>query len=95
MKIQHICGPCLGSLVYKLLGGITLEYDLCLGCTIARWKGIDEELHFKAQSCLQISLRFQIVKKCRFGPQNGPESLGPEKLLKIVNCQKTVLSQLE
>jgi hypothetical protein len=26
------------------------------------------------------------------GPENGPESLGPEKLLKIVSCQKTVLS---
>ena len=24
-------------------------------------------------------------KKCRLGPQNGFESLGPEKLLKIVN----------
>jgi hypothetical protein len=35
------------------------------------------------------------VKKRRLGPQNGPESLGPKKLLKIVSCQKTVLSQLE
>ena len=25
-------------------------------------------------------------KKCRLGPQNGFESLGPEKLTKIVNC---------
>jgi hypothetical protein len=25
-------------------------------------------------------------KKCRLGPQNGSESSGPEKLLKIVNC---------
>jgi hypothetical protein len=35
------------------------------------------------------------VKKIHLGPQNGPRSLGPEKLLKIVNCQQTVLSQLE
>jgi hypothetical protein len=35
------------------------------------------------------------MKKHRLGPQNGPGSLGPEKLLKIVNCQKIVLSQLE
>jgi hypothetical protein len=35
------------------------------------------------------------LKKLHLGPQNGPESLGTEKLLKIVNCQKTVLSQLE
>jgi hypothetical protein len=34
-------------------------------------------------------------KKHRLGPQNGPRSLGTEKLLKIVNCQQTVLSQLE
>jgi hypothetical protein len=37
-------------------------------------------------------------KKRRLGPQNGSESSGPEKLLKIVNyqnCQKIVLSQLE
>jgi hypothetical protein len=25
-------------------------------------------------------------KKHRLGPQNGSKSLGPEKLLKIVNC---------
>ena len=28
-------------------------------------------------------------KKCRLGPQNGFESLGPEKLSKIVNCAET------
>jgi hypothetical protein len=28
-------------------------------------------------------------KKHHLGPQNGPESSGPEKLLKIVNCEKT------
>ena len=27
-----------------------------------------------------------MTKKCRLGPQNGFGSLGPEKLLKIVNC---------
>jgi hypothetical protein len=32
--------------VYQLLGGVTLEYDLRLGCMIARWKGIIEEIHF-------------------------------------------------
>jgi hypothetical protein len=25
-------------------------------------------------------------KKCHLGPQNNSESLGPEELLKIVNC---------
>jgi hypothetical protein len=28
-------------------------------------------------------------KKLHLGPQNGPRSLGTEKLLKIVSCQKT------
>ena len=28
-------------------------------------------------------------KKLRLGPQNGSGSLGPEKLLKIVNCAET------
>jgi hypothetical protein len=36
-----------------------------------------------------------MVKKHHLGPQNGIRSLGPEKLLKIVSCQKTVLIQLE
>jgi len=33
-------------------------------------------------------------KRC-LGPQNGPRNLVPEKLLKKVNCQKTILCQLE
>jgi hypothetical protein len=35
------------------------------------------------------------MKKCCLGPQNDLKILGPEKLLKIVSCQKIVLSQLE
>ena len=34
-----------------------------------------------------FALRFP--KKRRLGPQNGSRILGPEKLLKIVNCAKT------
>ena len=44
---------------------------------------------------LCFSLRRLIAKNHRLGPQNGPESLGLEKLLKIVSCQKIVLNQLE
>ena len=33
-----------------------------------------------------IFFRGLIPKKSRSGPQNGSEILGPEKLLKIVNC---------
>jgi hypothetical protein len=32
------------------------------------------------------------VKILRLGPQNGPGSLGTENLLKLVSCQKIVLS---
>ena len=35
------------------------------------------------------------LKKIHLGLQNGPGSLGTEKLLKMVNYQKIVLSQLE
>jgi hypothetical protein len=48
-KANNFVDPVLGSLVYQLPEGVTLAYDFCLGCTIARWKGIDEEIHFGAQ----------------------------------------------
>jgi hypothetical protein len=38
--------PVLGILVFQLPEGVTLAYDLCLGRTIARWKGIIKEIHF-------------------------------------------------
>jgi hypothetical protein len=41
---------------------------------------------------LQLSSRCLIVEKFRLGPQNGLRSLGPEKLLNIISCQKLVLS---
>jgi hypothetical protein len=75
MARQKSCGPHWGKLVHQLLGVITFAYDLYLGHTIARWKGIDKENHL--------------------GPQNGPGSSGTEKLLKIVSCQKIVLSELD
>ena len=85
--------PVLGSLVYQLPEGVTLAYDLHLGCTITHRKGIDEEIHLN--QILYPYLRCPIVKKNHLGPQNGLRSLGIEKLLKTVNCQKIVLSQLE
>jgi hypothetical protein len=73
----------LGSLVYQLPGGVNLAYDLCLGCTIARWKGINEGIHFGGPiRALNLSLRFPIAKKRCLGPQNSPESLGSEKTAK-------------
>ena len=34
-------------------------------------------------------------KKRRLGPQNGSGSLGPEKLLKIVNCAETEKNEID
>jgi hypothetical protein len=66
--------PVLGSLVYQLPGGVTLAYDLCLGNTIARWKGIDEEIHFggsiKPLAIIEVPI---VMKKHHLGPQNGPK----------------------
>jgi hypothetical protein len=45
MKRQKSCGPRWGKLVHQLPGVVTFAYDLRLGCTIAHWKGIDEEIH--------------------------------------------------
>jgi hypothetical protein len=80
--------PVLGSLVYQLPGGVTLEYDLHLGRTIARWKFIDEEIHFGGSIRAFVLIEVPIMKKHRLGPQNGPGKFRTEKLLKIVSFQK-------
>jgi hypothetical protein len=88
--------PILGSLVYQLPGGVTLAFDLYLGHKIAHCKGIFEEINFWVSIRTLCSyMRFYIMKKIHLGPQNGPIILITKKLLKIVNCEKTVLSQLE
>jgi hypothetical protein len=63
---------------------------------IARWKGIIKEINFEGSiKSFGYHLGDLSKKKNHLGPQNGPESLGTEKLLKIVIFQKTVLRQLE
>jgi hypothetical protein len=52
MKRQKSCGPRLGKLVHQLPWVVTFAYDLRFRRVIARWKGIVEEIHFRAQSCL-------------------------------------------
>jgi hypothetical protein len=47
MKCQNSCGPCWDKLVHQLPGVVTFAYDLCLERMIARWKGIDEEIHLR------------------------------------------------
>jgi hypothetical protein len=46
MKYQNSWGPHLGKLIHQLPGGVTFAYDLRFRHTIARWKGIIEEIHF-------------------------------------------------
>ena len=47
-KTISFVDPVLGSLVYQVLEGITLAYDLHFG-TIARWKGIVKKKYFLGQ----------------------------------------------
>jgi hypothetical protein len=69
--------------VYQLLGGVTLAYNLRLGCTIAHWKGIIEEIHFGG------SIRaFDIIenidpKKPSFRPSKWPQKLKTTKNSKL------------
>jgi hypothetical protein len=96
MTRQKSCGPHWGKLVHQLPGVITFAYDLHLGCTIARWKGIEKDIHLRAQSKpLAIIEVPNHAKKRRLGPQNDPRSSGTKKLLKIESCQKIFLSRLD
>ena len=62
----------LGNLVYQLPEGITLTYDLRLGRTIARWKGIHEEIHFGAQFEPSVINKVLDPEKTSFRPSKWP-----------------------
>jgi hypothetical protein len=47
MKHQKSCGLRWGKLVHQLPGVITFAYGLRLGCMIACWKGIEEDIHLE------------------------------------------------
>ena len=86
MKHQTV-GPVSGKLVHQLLRVVTLAYDLRLMHTIPRWKYLSEEYKILCERlCLETHVSLDFPKKCCLGPQNGFGSLGPEKMLKIVNC---------
>jgi hypothetical protein len=38
--------PPISTWINQLPGGVTLAYNRRLGCTIAHWKGLIEEIHF-------------------------------------------------
>ena len=74
MKRQRFCGPRSGKLVCQLPGGVTFAYDLCLGRSRDRQKGLVEGYN-RGDNAWEVAMR----KKRRLVPQNGPGSLGPEK----------------
>jgi hypothetical protein len=87
--------PVLGSLVYQLPGGVTLAYDLCLGRTIARWKGIDEEIHFGGSIKAFAIIEVLDPEKTSFRPSKWPQKFRNRKTAKNSKLPETVLSQLE
>jgi hypothetical protein len=87
--------PLLGSLVYQLPGGITLAYDPHLGCTIFHWKGIIKDIFLGAQLETLDNIDVIYQRKTSFRPSKWPWKFRSRKIAKIVNFQKTILSQLE
>jgi hypothetical protein len=85
----------LGSLVYQLLGGVTLAYDLCLGCTIARWKGIDEEIHFGDQLEPLAIIEVPDREKSSFRPSKWPQKFRNRKTAKNSKLPTNYFEQLE
>ena len=84
MKCQPFYLLRSGKLVTQLPGGITFAYDLHLGRLRDHWKGLVEEYNVEIK---KHELTQTMPKKCRLWPQNGPGSLGPEKLLKNANLK--------
>jgi hypothetical protein len=75
--------PILGSLVYQLLGGVTLAYDLCLGRTIDRWKGIIKEIHLGGSIEPSTIIENIDPKKPSFRPSKWPQKLKIAKNSKL------------
>jgi hypothetical protein len=73
----------LGSLVYQLPGGVTLAYDLCLGRTIARWKGIVKEIHFWGSIITLGIIENLNFEKPSFRPSKWPRKLKTAKNSKL------------
>jgi hypothetical protein len=74
--------PVLGSLVYQLPRGVTLAYDLRLGRTIARWKGIIEEIHFGGSIKPLVIIEVLDPKKTSFRPSKWPRKFRNRKTAK-------------
>jgi hypothetical protein len=75
--------PVLGSLVYQLPEGVTLAYNLRLGRTIARWKGIIEEIHLGGSIKPLDIIEKLDPKKPSFRPSKWPRKLKTAKNSKL------------
>jgi hypothetical protein len=75
--------PVLGSLVYQLPEGVTLAYNLRLGRTIARWKGIVEEIHFGGSIKPSDIIEKINLEKPSFRPSKWPRKLKTAKNSKL------------
>jgi hypothetical protein len=95
MKRQKSCGPRLGKLVHQLPGVVTFAYDLRFRRMIARWKGIIEEIHFGAQSCLQHIIENLYLKKPSFRPSKWPRKLKPAKNSKLPKLPENCFEPVE
>ena len=90
--------PILGSFVYQLPEGVTLAYDLCLGHTIACWKGIIEEINFGGSIMPSNIIENLDLEKPSFRPSKWPQKFRNQKTAKnskLPKLPENILSQLE
>jgi hypothetical protein len=83
MKRQKSCGPRLGKLVHQLPGVVTFAYDLRFRHTIARWKGIIEEIHFGGSIIPLAIIEKLDPEKPSFRPSKWPRKLKTAKNSKL------------
>ena len=72
----------LGSLVYQLSGGVTLAYDLSLGCTISHWKFFEEDIHLKKLIMPLEIIEVPYHEKSLFRPLKWPSKFRTQKIAK-------------
>jgi hypothetical protein len=88
MKCQNSCGPHWGKLVHQLPRVITFSHDLRLGNMIARWKGLDKELHFIGSSRDFYNFEVPGHQKMSFKPSKWPQNFGTQKTAKNSKLSK-------
>jgi hypothetical protein len=75
--------------VYQLPRGVTLVYNLYLGCTISRWKCIEKELHFKVLNMPSIIIEVPDHEKVPFRLSKWPKKFRTKKNAKNSKLPKS------